>query len=112
MPRHRLPAGDDEPMHRYDQREFLRLEAIRRNEEQARSLNVVTVEERERGRLPEHIDFACECGRQDCMERITATAPAWHAVHRDEPDRFMVVPGHEILDVERVVARHDGWLVV
>src|SRR3954464_15782812 len=98
MPDDSLPADDDQRFTRFDQREFLRLEAIRRNEEQARSLNVVTVAERDRGLLPENLDFACECGRQDCMERISTTAAAWRHVHRDAPDRFMVVPGHEIPD--------------
>jgi hypothetical protein len=27
-------------------------------------------------------------------------------------DHFVVLPGHELLEVERVVDRHDDWLVV
>jgi hypothetical protein len=31
---------------------------------------------------------------------------------RQHPARFAVRPGHELLEVERVVEEHDGYLVV
>jgi len=31
---------------------------------------------------------------------------------RADPARFAVLPGHEVADVERVVERRDGYLVV
>src|SRR5919108_3174904 len=57
------------------------------------------------------IEVLCECGRDRCHERIKLTIEKYDAVH-DEADRFIVVPGHELPDVERIVERHDDYLVV
>jgi hypothetical protein len=57
------------------------------------------------------IEFLCECGNVDCTEPVTLTAGEYEAL-RAEPDRFAVLPGHEEPDVEDVVERHDGYLVV
>ena len=46
-----------------------------------------------------------------CTERITVAAPEYARV-RSDPRRFLLVAGHERADVERVVARRDGYVVV
>lgn len=56
-------------------------------------------------------DYVCECADSDC----TATIPldgGEYARIRALPGWFVVLPGHERADVERVVERHDGYLVV
>jgi hypothetical protein len=55
--------------------------------------------------------FLCECGNPACQEGLELTADALHRLHA-ESGLFVVRPGHEIPDVERVVARHNGYLVV
>jgi hypothetical protein len=57
------------------------------------------------------IDVMCECGDTGCIERIVVEQPAYEAV-RSEGAHFLVVPGHEIPDVETVVERHPTYYVV
>lgn len=53
----------------------------------------------------------CECGHLDCREELALPRPEYEEV-RSRPRRFIVLPGHEIPDAERVVAERDGWNVV
>jgi hypothetical protein len=55
--------------------------------------------------------FYCECANMGCLEQVLLTQRAYEAV-RAESDRFIVVPGHEIPDVETVVERRDGYHVI
>jgi hypothetical protein len=55
--------------------------------------------------------IVCECGRDDCTELIEVTRPQSESV-RSDPRRFIVVPGHEHTDTERVVERNSGFFVV
>jgi hypothetical protein len=57
------------------------------------------------------IDFVCECGDLACLERLELTRAAYEEV-RSDPRRFVVAPGHDNPEVERVVSRGDGYLVV
>jgi hypothetical protein len=56
-------------------------------------------------------EVVCECGRDDCTELIEVTRPQYESV-RSDPRRFIVRPGHEHTDIERVVERNSGFLVV
>jgi hypothetical protein len=55
--------------------------------------------------------FLCECGNPVCTEDLELTAVALQHLHA-ENGLFVVLPGHEIPDVETVVDRHNGYLVV
>ena len=55
--------------------------------------------------------FVCECGRLGCNERVELSLRAYEAV-RTSFERFLVVPGHELAEMEDVVERHPGYLVV
>jgi hypothetical protein len=55
--------------------------------------------------------FVCECGRLNCTRLIELTRAEYEAV-RDNPRRFAIVEGHEILEAEEIVERHDRYLVV
>jgi hypothetical protein len=57
----------------------------------------------------EFIEFHCECG--DCTETLLLTASEYETV-RAQDDRFAVRPGHETLELERVVERSDRYVVV
>lgn len=55
--------------------------------------------------------FVCECGERSCNEKI-ALAPDAYASVRANPLLFIVKPGHEIPAAERVVERHERYVVV
>jgi hypothetical protein len=69
----------------------------------------------ERGQWPGEedspISFRCECARLGCNELIELSIREYERV-RSNPRRFIVLPGHERLDVEIVVERHHGYLIV
>jgi len=55
--------------------------------------------------------FVCECGNLGCSETVALTISAYEEV-RSGFERFLVVPGHEIEEIEDVVERHGSYLVV
>lgn len=61
--------------------------------------------------LQEREAFVCECGASSCSALIRLTIPEYEGV-RAFPARFVVVPGHEMTDVERVVDEQGGYFVV
>ena len=69
----------------------------------------------ERGQWPGEEDsptgFRCECARLGCNERVELSVREYEHV-RSDSRRFIVLPGHERLDVEIVVEHHHGYLVV
>jgi hypothetical protein len=69
----------------------------------------------ERGQWPGEEDspvsFRCECARLGCNELVELTVRAYERV-RSNPRRFIVLPGHEQLDVEVVVERDPEYVVV
>jgi|SRR5690348_7877329 hypothetical protein len=59
----------------------------------------------------EPLDLVCECGDATCVERVSMTHAEYEEL-RSDPQQFAVHPGHEIPDVESVVARKKGYDVV
>jgi hypothetical protein len=60
----------------------------------------------------ETFEFLCECDAGDgCDARVRMRLTEYEQV-RQQDDRFAVVPGHENLEIERVVDRGDGYVVV
>ena len=57
------------------------------------------------------LELVCECADEDCMRSITLTPRDYEAVRSGET-QFVVVQGHERLEVEDVVGGREGWLVV
>ncbi|HET7119775.1 MAG TPA: hypothetical protein VFI17_00835 [Solirubrobacterales bacterium] len=55
--------------------------------------------------------FVCECGYVGCNTTVQLSIAEYEAVRTDF-DRFLVVPGHEIDEIEQVVERHPDHLVV
>lgn len=78
--------------------------AFRRVNESIRSGTTVADVERPFG-------FVCECAVIGCNAVIELTLPEYERVRRD-PHRFLIAPGHELAEVERVVERHDDHAVV
>jgi hypothetical protein len=89
-----------------------RLRRIALNEARFREINEKLRESLEAlADAPERLSFVCECGHAACRQSVEVTAAAYEAV-RANPRRFLVLPGHELLDTERVVGTGDGYLVV
>jgi hypothetical protein len=59
----------------------------------------------------ETAEFVCECADIGCVERIELTLPQYEAV-RQQSTHFIVRPGHELADEERVVERYEDYLIV
>ena len=85
-----------------------REDRIARNEALFREVN-----ERVKALTPSEggIEFICECGFEECIERVVLTSEEYERV-RSDPVEFFVKPGHEIPDVEEVVEGHDRYLLV
>jgi hypothetical protein len=56
-------------------------------------------------------DFLCECGSEDCTQPISLTLAEYEQIRRN-PKHFVVLPGHDVVDLERVVERRDRYAVV
>jgi hypothetical protein len=63
------------------------------------------------GGEPRTFDFLCECGDAVCADRVPVTLTKYEEL-RSSPVRFIVVPGHEIPDVERVVETTPAYRVI
>ena len=50
-------------------------------------------------------EFVCECADPACAERVLATLEQYEEV-RSVGTHFLLTPGHEIAEVERVVSDH------
>ena len=57
------------------------------------------------------LTFVCECGRLGCSKLILLAREEYEAV-RENPRRFAIVDGHEILEAEAIVERHERYVVV
>jgi hypothetical protein len=57
------------------------------------------------------VEFVCECADRDCSAPLSIPVSAYEAV-RNHARRFVIVPGHQREDVERVVEEHSDHLVV
>ena len=94
-------------------REGLRQERLVKNEQAARAYN----NRRLQFELDDEIDddedvpFLCECGDESCAEAIEMTAAVFMSIH-SAPNRFAVLPGHVLGDVEWVVETRDRYWVV
>jgi hypothetical protein len=54
--------------------------------------------------------FHCECGRAACVETIDIRPPDYERVVR-ERYHFVLIPGHEDAEIERVVEHHSTFVV-
>lgn len=59
----------------------------------------------------ETVTILCECADDACIEPVEIAKADYERV-RDRPARFIVKPGHEVPEAERVVARNDGVMIV
>jgi hypothetical protein len=56
-------------------------------------------------------EFVCECADPTCTDRVPATLAEYESV-RTKPTTFLIAPGHEQPDIERVVSRRGRLQIV
>jgi hypothetical protein len=55
--------------------------------------------------------FVCECMNESCDERVRLTVHEYEHI-RAGANRFLVLPGHQVPEVEETVETRDRYLVV
>jgi hypothetical protein len=75
-------------------------------------LRDLVIDDAERhGEHAELLSVVCECGDVDCTAKIEVPLATYEWT-RSGSARFVVVPGHEITDSERIVEQGNGYLIV
>ena len=59
----------------------------------------------------EPFQFICECATEGCFERVTLTLEEYERV-REDGAHFLLVAGHEDIEVEQVIIVKDEFAVV
>jgi hypothetical protein len=88
-----------------------RAERIARNEASFRATNEQINALNAAGQRLPTILIVCECGADTCLSTFTVSTRQYTEV-RQHPARFLILPGHEMTDVESVVAQHEDFVVV
>jgi hypothetical protein len=89
-----------------------REQRLARNETLFRSVNERIEEAATSSGIDQHtFEFFCECSNADCNLLLPMTVSEYEQVRAD-PKQFVVAPGHELPEIENVVARTDAYQVV
>jgi hypothetical protein len=69
----------------------------------------------ERGQWPgdedEPVGFRCECARLGCNRLVELSVREYEEI-RSHPRWFVLIAGHELPDVEAVIAARTGYVIV
>ena len=85
---------------------------LAQNESIFRSVNERIEEAAISGKLDGHVfEFLCECSNADCNLLLPMTVSEYEHV-RTDPTQFVVAPGHDLPEIERVIVRTAGYQVV
>lgn len=88
----------------------VRANQVARNESLFREVNERIEEVAETMFKSSHSGFFCECGDADCVELMELSVEEYEEI-RSDPRRFVVKPGHELPDFERVFERESHFVV-
>jgi hypothetical protein len=89
-----------------------RKERMARNEAMFREANERAKAWEERHRLNSEVElYFCECANPECREKVSLNKAEYERV-RSDSRRFVIVPGHELPDVETVIERTEGWVII
>ena len=56
-------------------------------------------------------EFVCECSDPNCTDRVPVALSVYETV-RSDPATFLLAPGHEQDDIERVIAKAGRFNIV
>ena len=57
------------------------------------------------------LHFYCECSDENCRDRIIITPSEYNQIHSHR-NRFIIIPGHEVVAVEKVITEHQKFFIV
>jgi hypothetical protein len=88
-----------------------RQERLAKNESLFRALNenISGLASKLGGETP--FEFICECSTSGCFERLSLTLAEYERVRQDGT-HFLLADGHEDIEIEQVIAHHEGFVVV
>jgi hypothetical protein len=86
-------------------------ERAARNEEVFRNVNERIEDGARQHAVSGVLPFHCECGRTSCIETIEIPPGRYEEIVR-ERYHFVVIPGHELPEIERTVKTEPEFLVV
>ena len=89
----------------------MRERRLARNEALFREVNERIEKVTERFAAPDPMSFVCECVDNTCARHVELTHAEYEAI-RSNPKRFAVAPDHDDPELENVVERHKGYIVV
>ena len=84
---------------------------LAQNEISFRDANEVTAHAAGSVSPPDRIELVCECSDRACTRVLTMPFAEYEWL-RQNPWRFVVLPGHEAPAVESVAEVHDGYAIV
>jgi hypothetical protein len=82
-----------------------------RNEELVREVNRQIEQGAKLHEVSSVMPLHCECAQASCLEKIELNARTYQPILA-ERYRFIVVPGHEVAAIERVVESHPTFAIV
>ena len=89
-----------------------RVARIGKNEARFRDANERVEQATKKDARPdEKVSYVCECGAATCSDFVHLTTEEYESV-RQHSTRFVLLPGHDIPEVERVVHEGEGYIVV
>jgi hypothetical protein len=88
-----------------------RQQRVAKNEALFRQVNERIQEVNEALDADEPSDFLCECGDDNCTDPVSLTLAEYERI-RSDPTHFAIALGHEVIDVERVIAENERFAVV
>jgi hypothetical protein len=83
---------------------------LKHNEQLFREVNDAR-EEASPGSGDTVLSFVCECADRDCTDLIELSVAEYERI-RQSPQRFIVIPGHVVPEIERVVEERGAFDVV
>jgi hypothetical protein len=89
----------------------LREERLAQNEVFFRSVNEGIEQQATRFGGDDNYEFICECASRVCLDRVSLTLLEYEHI-REAGTRFVVIPGHENLELEVVVEKASSYHVV
>jgi hypothetical protein len=85
-----------------------RLERLARNQSLFREVNE-RIEEV--GGTANVVEFVCECSDRECVSTVELELAEYERI-RAESTWFVVKTGHNLPEIERIIAQDDGYAVV
>jgi hypothetical protein len=61
--------------------------------------------------MPDRKEYLCECAEIACLDRISVSQAEYENA-RSNPVWFLIVPGHDVVDIETVVETNERFALV